>query len=76
MKSILKSELIALLDKHRDNDIYVDFEGYEIPIRDVYYHPEGDQIRVRLDAQEVKAVKMLIKESTLRGNLSDAVSKK
>lgn len=72
MKSILKSDLIELLEKHRDNDVYVDFDGYEIPIKNVYYDSLSDQIRIRLDPYEARTVKMLIKAKPLKENLSDA----
>lgn len=72
MKSITKSALVALLNKHRDNDLYVDFEGYEIPIKGVSYDSLSDQLRITLNPQEVKAVKMLIKDRPLRENLTSA----
>lgn len=69
MKSILKSELIAQLNKHRENDIYVEFENYEIPVTGVYYDSLSDQLRIKLDPQEVKSVRMLIKEKSIRENI-------
>lgn len=72
MRSILRSELVKLLERHRDNDTYVDFEGYEIPIKGVKYDSLSDQLRIVLDPQEVKAVKMLIKDKPLRENLTNS----
>lgn len=72
MKSMLKSELIRLLENHRDNDILVEFDNYEIPIKGVYYNSQGDQLRITLDVNQVNVVKMLIHEKGLRvkiGNL-------
>lgn len=66
MKSVLKSQLIKLLNLHRENDVVVEFDGYEIPIKGVYYNSDGDQIRITLHPLEVDVVKRIIQEQRLR----------
>lgn len=72
MKSILKSELIKLLDRHRDNDVLIEFDGYDLPIEKVYYDPQADQIRIVSNWSEVNAVKMLIHEKGVRAKVGNA----
>lgn len=72
MKSILKSELIKLLENHRDNDVKVMFDGYEIPISGISYSSTGDFIAINLHPLEVDTVKRIVQDSPLRQKVGHA----
>lgn len=70
MKTISRSDLVKLLNERRDNEVYVEFDGCEVPIKEVKFYAPDDQIRIVLDPQEVVALKLRIKETPMRGNLN------
>lgn len=66
MKTVLRSDLVDLLNNRRNNEVYVEFDGREVPIKEVKYDAPSDQIRLVLDPQEVIALKLRIKETPMR----------
>lgn len=66
MKSLLKSQLIELMNKHRDNDVVVDFDGFTIPITRVKYDTNGDQIVLQLYKAEVAIIKNIVGEKAVK----------
>ena len=51
---MLRSELVGLLAKRRDNDVVVDVDGIRVPIVAATYCHTADQIVLDLDREQLE----------------------